>query len=353
MKISYLCLIGYLVIASIAYSQTGVYDFESASQTGTTPNKVTQTVSGVTLTVSSTSTANDHVTLADGSNGWGTSSNVSYCEWGSATQMVLTFSTSVNVSSLRAGEVNNNNYTWTFTPNTGSAQNIAVNGSTGTRVSFGTNFLGVTSITITKQGGGNINPVIDSVVINSSLPVELTSFVVEANNNSVNLNWETATEINNFGFSVQRKIESESWKEIGFVHGHGNSNSPKYYSFVDQSPLGGELQYRIKQIDFDGGFKYYGPVSAIVNIARFTLNQNFPNPFNPVTTINYTLPEKTNVKLVLFDILGREVAELVNEEQASGIYNVKFDGSNFNSGIYFYRITAGEFTAVKKLLLVK
>ncbi|MBI1937865.1 MAG: T9SS type A sorting domain-containing protein [Ignavibacteriales bacterium] len=187
----------------------------------------------------------------------------------------------------------------------------------------------------------------------STTPVELVFFAASTEDGYVKLEWETATEINNFGFSVQRKTDNEVWEEIGFVHGHGNSNSPKYYLFVDQSPPGGEVFYRIKQIDFDGAFKYYGPVDVAVNIARFTLNQNFPNPFNPVTTISYWLPEKTNVKLVVFDILGREVAELVNGEQASGVYNIKFDGSNLNSGIYFYRLDAGEFTDVKKLLLVK
>lgn len=220
---------------------------------------------------------------------------------------------------------------------------------------------GIRSAKVTHSGSAYNE--YDNLKYDTASPVELVSFTGEAHGTEVILNWETATEINNFGFSVQRKSDNEGWEEIGLVHGHGNSNSPKYYSFVDESPLGGEVLYRIKQIDFDGGFKYYGPVSAAVNIARFTLNQNFPNPFNPVTTISYWLPEKANVKLVVFDILGREVAELVNEEQASGIYNIKFDGSNFNSGIsskggyasgvYFYKITAGKFTDVKKLLLVK
>ncbi len=176
-----------------------------------------------------------------------------------------------------------------------------------------------------------------------------------ANGNSVALNWTTATEINNYGFQIESKKEKveSNWETIGFVKGCGNSNSPKEYSFVDKTPPGGKVQYRLQQIDNDGSFKYYGPVEVLLNIAQFSLKQNYPNPFNPVTTISYSLPEKTQVNLAVYDVLGRKVASLVNKEQESGVYDVEFDGRNLNSGIYFYELHAGQYSEVKKLLLVK
>ena len=85
----------------------------------------------------------------------------------------------------------------------------------------------------------------------------------------------------------------------------------------------------------------------------FSLGQNYPNPFNPVSRISYSLPYPSLVKLKVFDLLGNEIATLVNEEQSAGKYEIEFNGSNLASGIYFYRIIAGDYTAVKKMLLLK
>ncbi len=196
---------------------------------------------------------------------------------------------------------------------------------------------------------------------NAPLPVELTSFSAKANNGIIKLNWATATEVNNYGFQVERqkeKVKSE-WKNIGFVEGHGTSNSPKEYSFTDENPPSGKIQYRLKQIDIDGNFEY----SEIVEIqtiapSKFELFQNYPNPFNPTTTINYAVPSvetrhALSLQLIVYDILGRKVATLVNKKQSPGNYSVQFDASKLGSGIYFYRLSAGDFIATKKMILIK
>jgi N-acetylneuraminic acid mutarotase len=85
----------------------------------------------------------------------------------------------------------------------------------------------------------------------------------------------------------------------------------------------------------------------------YSLSQNYPNPFNPTTTIKFTLPKSSRVELKVYDIAGKEVANLVNEQRVAGSYQVDFDASNLSSGVYFYRITAGEFTMTKKMLLIK
>ena len=195
----------------------------------------------------------------------------------------------------------------------------------------------------------------------SPLPVELTSFSALTQNNSVNLTWETATEVNNYGFEIERTVVgtthelSLQWAKVGFVEGHGNSNSAKQYSYVDNSVRAGQsYSYRLKQIDFDGQFEYSNVVNVEVGVPmEFSLAQNYPNPFNPSTSIEYTVPSNEYVTLKVYDVLGNTVSTLVNENKEAGKYNVTFDASNLTSGIYFYSIQAGKFNQVKKMMLVK
>jgi len=193
--------------------------------------------------------------------------------------------------------------------------------------------------------------------INSPLPVELTLFTVKNIGNKIELKWNTATEVNNYGFDIERKIlnqfQNDNWGKIGFIKGSSNSNSPKSYSFVDDNPVSGDVEYRLKQIDNDGQFVYSKIVKVTTQPTQFILGQNYPNPFNPTTTIRYAIPETEHVILKVYDELGKEVKTLVDENKEAGQYNVQFNGSGLASGIYYYRITSGEFTEVKKLMLLK
>ncbi len=187
-----------------------------------------------------------------------------------------------------------------------------------------------------------------------TLPVELTSFAAEAVGNDVLLSWTTATEVNNFGFYVESKVANGVWIEISFVEGHGNSNSPKDYSFVDTKPLNGVVEYRLKQVDTDGKSTYSDVV--ILNskgLNKYSLNQNYPNPFNPSTIISYSIPKASNVTVEVFDVLGNSIATLVNKNQEMGSYSVNFDASALSNGLYFYKISAGNFSSVKKMMLLK
>jgi len=204
-----------------------------------------------------------------------------------------------------------------------------------------------------------VNPF--SYTVEAPLPVELTSFIALAGKDGVELNWSTATEVNNYGFDIERCVAQignlcNNWEKIGFVQGHGNSNSPKDYSFVDANPPTGKVLYKLKQIDFDGTFEYSKAVEVNVETPQeFRLAQNYPNPFNPSTVINYQLPKDGNVTLKVYDMLGREVATLVNEYQKPGIYNYKFSIDNYQlpSGIYIYQLKAGNFIETKKLMILK
>jgi hypothetical protein len=196
------------------------------------------------------------------------------------------------------------------------------------------------------------------------LPVELTSFKASVIGKDVKLNWQTTTEINNFGFEVERASLQvgtspiQSWTKIGFVNGHGNSSSLKSYSFTDRDVLDGSYSYRLKQIDADGNFVYSPKVEVTINNIpiQYKLSQNYPNPFNPSTIIKYSLPSKEFVQLKVFNVLGNEIATLVNQVQEAGNYTIEFNAAKINtttSGIYFYRLETGSFVDSRKMMLVK
>jgi hypothetical protein len=195
------------------------------------------------------------------------------------------------------------------------------------------------------------------------LPVELRSFSASVKNGSIILKWETATEVNNYGFEIERQVGSEqsvvgNWERIGFVKGNGNSNSLKHYSFVDNNIVGGDLfNYRLKQLDNDGQFEYSSLIEVKVVPKKCELYQNYPNPFNPTTSILYTIGNRQFVSLKVYDVLGNEIAVLVNEEKPAGKYEVKFSaidntGKILPSGIYFYQLRAGNLIETKKLVAI-
>ncbi|KAF0141516.1 MAG: hypothetical protein FD122_1508 [Stygiobacter sp.] len=199
-------------------------------------------------------------------------------------------------------------------------------------------------------------------IASGAMPVELTSFTASAADGKVLLNWQTATEVNNYGFDVECAIvetlhaTSLRWQKIGFVQGHGNSNSPKSYTFEDVNPFSGKVEYRLKQMDFDGKYEYSNVVEVKIDApAQFILAQNYPNPFNPSTTINYQLSTSSHVTLKVYDVLGNEVATIVDEYKQAGTYNSSFNTlhSSLASGAYLYQLKAGGFVHTKKFLLMK
>jgi hypothetical protein len=194
--------------------------------------------------------------------------------------------------------------------------------------------------------------------LSNSLPVELVEFVGHRVQSGVELVWKTASELNNAGFEVQRRSEKrgasdEAWQVLGFVRGAGTTSEAKRYVFVDRTATG-KVQYRLKQVDFDGAFEYSPIIEVEAGVPRtFELSQNYPNPFNPSTVISYQLPVVSEVSLKVYDLLGREVATLVNQRQEAGRYQVVFDASRLASGVYFYRLQAGAFVETRKMMVVR
>jgi photosystem II stability/assembly factor-like uncharacterized protein len=189
---------------------------------------------------------------------------------------------------------------------------------------------------------------------NFIVPVELISFTVEVIDNSVQLNWQTATEVNNYGFEIERKIDESDWNNIGFVLGHGSSTSVKSYSFTDNRPKSGiMIKYRLKQIDLNGNYEFSAEIETEILLNKFDLSQNYPNPFNPKTTIRYQLPQESKVVIKIYNILGAEVFELLNERKEAGIYEIDFSADDLSSGTYIYKISADNFVQTKKMVLLK
>ncbi len=186
-----------------------------------------------------------------------------------------------------------------------------------------------------------------------TLPVELTSFSANVSDRNVILNWTTATEINNSGFEIERKSNGE-YRTIAFIQGNGTTTDEHNYSYSDNNLNIGEYTYRLKQVDYDGTFAYSNEVNVSVNApAQFELAQNYPNPFNPSTKISFSIPQNSEVTLSVFNVLGQKVKTLVQGFMEAGKHTINFDASEFNSGIYFYRLESGNFSEVRKMTLLK
>lgn len=200
------------------------------------------------------------------------------------------------------------------------------------------------------------------------VPVEMNSFSADVHGNSVKLNWITISEKNNYGFYIERSLRlinrQNQWEKIGFVEGSGTTTETQYYWFDDVDISQGNYSYRLKQIDFDGTSSYSEIIEVNIGFPKtFSLEQNYPNPFNPSTVIAYQVHASVKLTLKVYDLLGREVATLVDDYRNPGKYEVEFSakggsvsGGNAHSlpsGIYFYKLEAGNFVDIKKMILLK
>lgn len=186
-----------------------------------------------------------------------------------------------------------------------------------------------------------------------AVPVELSSFTASVKGNNIVLHWTTVTETNNLGFEIERSQDKVNFTKIGFVAGAGTCIIPHSYLFADFNLPAGTHYYRLKQIDSDGTFEYSDITEAVVVApASFYLSQNYPNPFNPTTGIVFSLLSPSEVQLIIYNSLGQEVARLADGYFTAGKHSVQWDG-DMPGGVYFYRMVADNFTAIKKMLLLK
>jgi hypothetical protein len=247
-------------------------------------------------------------------------------------------------------------------------------------VVFVQNICTQTISTITYESGSSVNiesgadECADNIIVNGTfsgggticsgaLPVTLISFTNSVNKNDVKLVWVTDNEINNAGFDVERAAISPGvsmlWNKIGFVEGKGNTAWQSIYTYEDIKMRSGSYRYRIKQIDYNGNYEYFELANdvEIAKPGKFFIGQNYPNPSNPRSKIDFELPVDGRVSIRLYNLLGEEVSTVLDETREAGYYSAEFDGSMLASGVYFYRIYAEgkseRFTKTMKMVLVK
>jgi hypothetical protein len=238
----------------------------------------------------------------------------------------------------------------------------------------------VTAADILQPTSGVISVVRKSITWTASdpsLPIQLASFraSVKPAGEGIELRWSTMSELENYGFNVQRRSGATGdFSEVAgsFVPGHGTTSQPWSYSFVDAAPPSGTLQYRLEQVDLDGSRHYTDPVevNSVTGIraasqpAEFRLDQNYPNPFNPATTITFSVggaigsgggqgAAPSLVRIAVYDLLGREVAVLASGNIQAGTHSVRFDAGNLPGGVYLCRMQTPEYTRVIRMVLLK
>lgn len=187
------------------------------------------------------------------------------------------------------------------------------------------------------------------------VPVELSYFHFQQTRSGIRLEWETESEKNNYGFEIQRRIEETDWTNIGFISGKGTTTEKTYYSFQDNNVTNGKYSYRLKQINYDGSYKYSKTIEVnFSGVSNYLLYQNYPNPFNSSTVIKYYLPEDTRVTLKLYDVLGNEIKTIVNDLEKAGEHQIEFNSDKtMSSGIYFYRLITNSFSRSVKMVYAK
>jgi hypothetical protein len=196
------------------------------------------------------------------------------------------------------------------------------------------------------------------------LPIQLAYLRAEpAGSRGVLLRWGTLSEVNNFGFDVEKSLSPSTGFTVipgSFVPGAGTTELPRHYQYLDSAATAGLWYYRLRQTDLDRTVHYTDPVAVTVTGVEeertprsFTLHQNYPNPFNPTTLIRYELPADGSMRLALYDALGREVMLLAAGEQQAGSHEITLDAGGFSSGTYYCRLVAGGETAVRRILLLK
>lgn len=179
----------------------------------------------------------------------------------------------------------------------------------------------------------------------------------------VALHWGVNSETSIDRYSIERSTDGTTFSEIGYVNAAGNVDTTKNYSYEDKSVSKAvTYMYRVRQITNDGVQELTPKITIATTGTRehpaqtaytYNLTQNFPNPFNPATHFRFSVPDLGFVTLKIYDVIGREVATLVKEEMKPGNYTIRWDASNFPSGIYFSRLVAGTFSATRKIVLLK
>lgn len=214
-----------------------------------------------------------------------------------------------------------------------------------------------------------------AVVLNAndiSLPVTLSEFKLDLSGSSVHLRWITSAEIDNLGFNIQRQEADRNWLEIDSftgdksLAGHGSTTEEHRYTYTDSRVTPGTtFRYRLQDVDYAGKVTTHDDLIRTITTPDFKATPEsfdlvgaYPNPFNPTTTISYSIPEQSIVTLTVLDIKGQELVTLQNDLQTAGNYKLQWNGKDqlgnpISAGVYFCRLHAGSSSQTIKMVYVK
>ncbi|GAB5519452.1 MAG: hypothetical protein RhofKO_17030 [Rhodothermales bacterium] len=347
---SLLLLLTSLIAPASLLAQSGTFDFNGATTSGDGKDRVVQqTVSSVEISVGSP-VGMFHLPFAviGGPAAAASSSATS--------SLTLSFDSDVNISTLRIGCGNGQgSRNMTFTSNTGGSvteNNVTCGTSAGATAVL--NFVNVNQIDVTTSP--NAAFIVTNVVMDGSLPVELIDFIATTDGDRAHLAWQTASETNNAGFQIEHQpTGTAAWHTLGFTPGHGTTLEAQRYTYTADGLTPGTHRFRLTQVDYDGTFDYSPEIEVSIEIAdAFNLSQVYPNPFNPEASVTLSVRERQQVRVTVYDLLGREVARLFDGELASQKGQLlRLDGSQWTSGLYVVRAVGERFTATQVVTLLK
>lgn len=343
-----LLLLAALVTAPLATAQTGTFTFTS-SQSGVQRASVTDTQGAVTLTITATGSGSSSLDATD-YGGWGGTNAMTAYNNAVVSSAILTFSQTVNVASLRFvdGEGVGNTHTFVFTPNTGDPVTLSDDG-TGVDVAPAGGFVGITSLTITQQGGDDFFFVVDDVVMDASLPVELTRFTATADGADALLQWQTASETNNAGFEIQVDAGT-GFTAAWWLPGHGTSLETRAYAYRAEGLTPGRYRFRLKQVDFDGAFTFSPVVELTIAPRGYALAA--PSTFAGEAEVRLSVGRSQQVRVALYDVAGREV-QVLQEGIVTDAARFTIQGASLPSGVYFVRATGETFGVTRQIIHVR
>ena len=252
--------------------------------------------------------------------------------------------------------------------------NIAAGATANLQVLFTVDAVGAFSLDMDMiNDDADENPY-DIQVNGNGMPLKaivLVSFSAEVSQAGVYITWTTETEANNAGFNIYRSQQEDGeYIKINdtIITAQGDDTTGAEYSLTDMPEQSGTYYYKLQDVNINGQTRFHGPIQvagvtsvedeSAINPGKYQLFQNHPNPFNPNTEIRFTIPNAGHVSIKIYDMNGKLVKNLVSEQKAAGVYSISWDGQDKNgfkvtSGVYFYRINAGEFTMSKKMILMK
>lgn len=338
-----------LLIAPLASAQSGTFTFSTATVNSST-TAVTETVSGVTLTITATGGGANSLDAYEWGDWAGTNGVVVSNRYG-VTSFILSFDSPVNIASLRLADGDGDGELRTFivTPSAGPSVTFSDSGDTGATIAPAGGFVGVTSLTLTLQGGGDFFLLIDDIVMDGSLPVELTTFAATADGADALLRWETASETNNAGFEVQVDAGA-GFAAAGWISGHGTTLEAQRYAYRTTNLTPGTYRFRLKQVDFDGAFQFSPEVELTLAPQGYALTA--PSTFAGSAEARLLVERPQHVRVVLYDVAGREV-QVLHAGVVAEARVLPIRAEALPSGVYFLRATGETFTATRRIVRVR